>query len=337
MGASAGGVKALQRVISALPVDLPAAIFVVLHMWPGAASLLPNILRRGSALQVAEAQDDITIELGRVYIAPPDLHLFVERGRIAVLRGPRENRTRPAINPLFRSAATAYGNRVIGVILSGTLDDGTAGLWAVKQSGGIAMAQSDAEFSEMPESARANVELDHYAPLLAIPALLDRLAREPVKSRNGQPPKIVQLNNDVAKMSQGPKFGLDEIGTRSLFSCPDCNGALWEVDEGGLQYRCHVGHAFSPEVLRMANASIVEQSLWSALRALKESAALDERLASRSAEHALEHAAAVYRANAQDKLAQAEHVQRFLASLRATLREDAAPPGHAGESNPPST
>src|SRR5688572_20686183 len=157
IGASAGGVRALQHVVAGLPSDIPAAIFVVQHIWGGSQSYLPAILQRAGRIRVVEAENGARIETGTIYVAPPDKHLFVEADRMMVLRGPRENRTRPAINPLFRSAAAAFGNRVIGVILTGTLDDGAAGLWAVKQAGGVSVVQSDAEHPDMPKAALENV------------------------------------------------------------------------------------------------------------------------------------------------------------------------------------
>src|SRR4051812_40690922 len=183
IGASAGGVAALQKLVEGLPGNFPAAVFVVMHVWSGGETSMPAILSRAGTLPAVEARDGAPIEHGRVYVAPSDCHLFLERDRVAVLRGPRENRFRPAINPLFRSAATAFGSRVIGVILTGVLDDGVAGLWAVKQAGGIAIVQSDAQFPEMPRNAMADVAVDHCVPVAEIPALLVRLVREPLASR----------------------------------------------------------------------------------------------------------------------------------------------------------
>jgi two-component system chemotaxis response regulator CheB len=317
MGASAGGVYALQRLMAALPADLPGSIFIVQHLWGGSPSYLASILQRAGPLKVVEAANGMRIEPRTVYVAPPDVHLFVEPEHVALLRGPRENRTRPAINPLFRSAAAAYRNRVIGVILSGTLDDGTAGLWAVKQAGGIAIAQSDAEYMSMPQAAVENVDVDHFVPLEEIPGILDRLVREPVViAPAARLPDVVKVSDGGAKMKTDSTINLDKVGTRSVFSCPECNGALWELNEGGVQFRCHVGHAYSAGVLRKAQTVNIEQALWTALRALKESAALDQRLAKRSDEHGLDKAAVLHRKNADDKLVQVERLQEFLAVLR---------------------
>jgi two-component system, chemotaxis family, protein-glutamate methylesterase/glutaminase len=319
IGASAGGVQALQRLAGALPADLPAAIFVVLHIWPSSESFLPAILARSGPLRVVEATDGAPIEPGTIYVAPSDLHLMIEADRVLVNRGPKENRTRPAINPLFRSAAASYRNRVIGVILSGTLDDGSAGLWAIKQCGGISVVQSDAAFDQMPRNAVENVEVDYHIPLEQIGPLLNRLSREAI-AKDGRPvPEVVHISNEGAKMKISG-FRLDEVGKRSALSCPDCGGALWEVEEGVLQYRCHVGHGYSAEALQAAENVAIEEALWSAARALKESAAVDERLAKRSAQHSLDIAAAAHQQNAKAKYEQVEKLQNFLASVRATMK-----------------
>ena len=319
IGASAGGVEALRSLISALPADLPAAIFVVLHLWPGGKSFLPEILRRVSPLKVDHAIDGDAVEHGRIYVAPPDLHLFVNKGAIVVRRGPRENRCRPAVNPLFRSAAAAYGRRCIGVILTGTMDDGAAGLWTLKQAGGLAIVQDpmDAAFGDMPQSALAATEVDHCVPLSQIAPLLRQVCRTPLEEIiNPALPEVAKLSDAGAKMKP-LEMEIDSVGKRSVFSCPECNGALWELQEGGqLSFRCHVGHAYSANALSDEQSTVLEQSLWSALRALAESAALDERLATRSEEQGLAKAAAVYRQNAFEKKEQETHVRAFLGAIR---------------------
>ena len=268
----------MQKLAERLPADLPAAIFVVLHAWAESRSYLPEILSRAGPLPAFHPQHGDPIAPGKIYIAPPDQHMLLERERILIVHGPRENRSRPAINPLFRSAAAAFGRRTIGVILSGMLDDGVAGLWAVKRCGGVAVVQepTEAAYAEMPEAALRDVQVDHTLPLAGIAQLLARLVREPLPPAPAPAvPEEIVLSHEGAKMNgNGPE--LDAVGKRSLFTCPECNGALWEIDEGGHpHYRCHVGHAYSPRVLGAEQNLVIEQSLWSALRALKESAALD--------------------------------------------------------------
>lgn len=321
IGASAGGVDALRQLIGALPARLPAAVFIVLHLWPQAKSALCAILQRVTPLQVKEPEHDQAFTPGHIYVAPPDHHMMLEPGRIVVVRGPRENHARPAINPLFRSAAAAFGPRVIGVVLTGTLDDGTAGLWAVKRCGGTAVVQdpADADFAEMPRNALEHVAVDHCVPLKQMASLLARLTAEPVDApAPTEVPVEIRLNTDSAMMTPA-QFDLDKVGKRAIFTCPECNGALWEIAEGSqLQFRCHVGHGFSPRVLEAQQNLVIEQSLWSALRALKESAELDERLAERTKESQLEQAAASYRRAAEEKKRQAEHLLEFIGALRAS-------------------
>jgi two-component system chemotaxis response regulator CheB len=279
-------------------------------------SFLSAILNRAGPMPVSEAVNGMPVEPGRIVVAPTDMHLMLEQGRTVVVRGPRENRARPAVNPLFRSAALAYGARVIGVILTGTLDDGAAGLWAIKQCGGIAVVQSDPEFDEMPRSAVENVPVDYHVPLNDIPALLRQLTRDRAESRPGQlVPELIRINDDAAKMKR-TAFDLDDVAPRSLFTCPECNGALWEIENGGLQYRCHVGHAYSAKALGQEQDGTIEQSLWTALRALKESAALDERLADRSRQHHLDMAEEQHRQNASMKMEHVARLQNFLAQLQ---------------------
>ena len=316
IGASAGGVNALQRLVGALPSNFPAAVFVVLHMWPDSESYLPAILGRAGQLPVSEAVHGTQITSGSIVVAPVDMHLMLENGRVVVVRGPRENRARPAINPLFRSAAMAYRNRTIGVILTGTLDDGSAGLWAIKQCGGTAIVQSDAEFDQMPRNAVENVEVDYNVPLDEIASLLRRLTAEKVAvSDPGPVLEVIRVNDQGTKMST-TGFEIDDLGRRTVFTCPECNGALWELDAGGLQYRCHVGHGYSAASLKQEQYGTIEQALWSAVRALKESAALDERLAERAKQHDLDIAETQHRQNVALKLAHVQRLQEFLAQLR---------------------
>src|SRR5690348_4386832 len=219
VGASTGGVEALAQLASDLPETLPAAVFVVLHLPPQAPSHLPQILARYGPLPASQPRDGEPIHHGRIYVAPPDFHLMVERGRVRVVRGPRENRHRPAIDPLFRTAALAYGPRVIGVILTGALDDGTAGLYAVKQRGGVAVVQDprDALIDSMPRNALEYVAVYHCLPLREIAAPLTRLAHKPAppEKKPASAQILVEAAIDEAKETT---MGEDNpIGTLSAF------------------------------------------------------------------------------------------------------------------------
>lgn len=288
IGASAGGVEPLQELARGLPPDLPAAVFVVLHVPPSSQSILPRILSNSGPLRAHHAINGEAIEHGRIYVAPPDYHLLVERERIRVVRGPRENRARPAVDPLFRSAAYVYGTRVVGVILSGMLDDGTAGLAAIKRCGGVTVAQDPKEalYPGMPQSAMQNVSPDHCLRVARIASLLARLASVPAKDDAAYPvPEILKIETNISRLEESEMEDVEKIGALSAFTCPDCRGALWELRDGNLlRFRCHVGHAFSAESLMAEQSEELENALWAALRSLEENAALSRRMAARASE-----------------------------------------------------
>jgi two-component system, chemotaxis family, protein-glutamate methylesterase/glutaminase len=281
VGASAGGVEALIGLVGPLPADLPASLFVVLHLPSTGGSALPDILTRHGPLPASHAKDGEPIEQRRIYVAPPDHHLLLRAGHVHLARGPHENGHRPAVDPLFRSAAREYATRVAGVVLSGTLDDGTAGLLAIKSRGGVAIVQhpEEALYPGMPNNAIEHVEVDHVLPAAGIAGTLARLAREPVPEPAD--PVAAELKAEVELEG----FSMEAIGggnpgRASGFSCPDCNGVLWEIQDGGLvRFRCRVGHAWSPESLLTQQSEALEGALWVALRALEERAAMAIRLA----------------------------------------------------------
>ncbi|MDB6129016.1 MAG: CheB methylesterase [Verrucomicrobiales bacterium] len=279
IGASAGGVEALPRLIGSLPADLPAAVFIVLHIPAQGPALTAQLIGRAALLSVHEGIDGEKIRSGNVYVAPPDYHLQLDGAHVRLSRGPRENFHRPSIDTLFRSAAESYGPRVTGVILTGHLDDGTAGLHAVKSHGGIAIVQNPEEalVPAMPQSALRNVKVDHCVGLAEMGPLLVRLAttrsvRKKVRSR-------------MEKRSMSPKDMEKKFGPPTAFVCPECNGPLWETKAGpSLQFRCHVGHAYSPDSLLADHADGLERALWSAVRTFDERAALLRRLGQRKYE-----------------------------------------------------
>jgi two-component system, chemotaxis family, protein-glutamate methylesterase/glutaminase len=288
IGTSGGGVKALSTIVEQLPKDLNAAIFIVLHISPHQRSNLPEILTRAGNLNTQHPRDGEPIEHGKIYVAPPDRHLVLEHGRVRITKGPKENRFRPAIDPLFRSAAYAYGSGVIGVVLTGPLDDGTAGLWAIKDCGGIAVVQDpdDAEQSPIPWTALNNVEVDYCLPVREIGKVLVTLTQEsvgeerepPVSDKLGIETKI-SLGDDAADLD------VTQLGKLSEFSCPECHGTLTEIINGKLQrYRCHTGHAFSNASLLAELTDSVEQSLWTSIRAIEERIRLLKHLKQHSAD-----------------------------------------------------
>jgi len=288
IGASAGGIEALQQILSALPKDLDAAVLIVLHTSNHAANLLPQIMQRASQLPVVDPYDRDRIEKGKVYIAPPDNHIIVEGNWLRVLQGPRENFHRPAIDPLFRSAAASYGRRVIGIILSGLLDDGTAGLMVVRARGGEAIVQDpdSAMFPSMPRSALEQVPDAQVLPLKKIPKMIVQLTQEeiPEEALAGVSPNgKAEKETKIAELDMSEIENDNKLGHPSAFACPDCGGVLWEIEEKSfLRFRCRVGHAFTARHLGAEQRQAVETALWSALRALEESASLYRRLADRA-------------------------------------------------------
>jgi len=261
IGASAGGFEAIKNIVANLPADLDASLFIVWHMAADVSGILPKVLNKLDTLPAAHGVDLEPVESGRIYIAPPDHHLLLEDGRIRVSRGPKENRFRPAVDPLFRSAAYAYGKRVVGVILSGALDDGSAGLWAIKQHGGTAVVQDpyDAEVPSMPQNAINTVQVDYKVPVSEMASLLTTLADDTIASANGAntSDKRTEVEIKIAMEEDPLKYDFLELGTLTPYTCPECHGVLTSIKEGSsIRFRCHTGHAFSAsslaDVLRKA-------------------------------------------------------------------------------------
>jgi two-component system chemotaxis response regulator CheB len=276
MGASAGGMDALQKVAAELPADLPAAIFVVWHLSPGLRSLLPQVLTRAGPLPAAHPEDGDPILPGRIYIAPPDHHMLLERDYIRVAKGPKENRFRPAVDPLFRSAAYAFGPRAVGIVLSGALDDGTSGLWTIKLRGGTAIVQdpADALHRPMPLNAMESVEVDYKLAARDIGRLLPRLVREPAGAAPAMPEaaqRLLEHEVRVAEEAEALDQHIMQHGTLSPFTCPECHGVLTQLRDGRIvRFRCHTGHAFSAASLLAETTEQVETRLWDGVRAFDE-------------------------------------------------------------------
>lgn len=289
IGASAGGVEALMTIVGALPEGLPASVFVVLHMPPDGTSFLPALLSRAGALPASHPDDGERIQHGHIYVARPDHHVMVRDGRVRVVRGPRENRHRPSVDPLMRSVARFYGPRAIGVILSGSLDDGTAGLLELKRRGGIAIVQdpNDALYPGMPRSALSVVDVDHSLPVARIGPTIVRIVSESIDETEEAPmPSRDDRLDDENRAAEADMSVIDrddKPGAPSPFGCPDCGGVLWEVEDARmLRFRCRVGHAYSVESLLASQTDGLEAALWSAMRALEEKASLTKRLADRA-------------------------------------------------------
>ncbi len=276
IGTSAGGMPALTELLCQLPASLPAAVLVVQHLAPDASGeqLIDRLNRQCSTgLRCHLARHGTPILAGHLYLAPPNRHLLVGvDGRLIVVKGPHENQYRPAADTLFRAAAVAYGARLIGVVLTGMLHDGTAGLEFVKRCGGCAVVQEphDAEYASMPESALRNVDVDYVVPLAAMGALLERLVAAPLPAP-AVIPEDLQIEAGIAGRVVGATAAVVSIGTLLPLTCPSCGGNLWEMKHGTmLRYRCHTGHAFTAEAMMGHTQKALEETLWVSLRMLEE-------------------------------------------------------------------
>lgn len=271
LGASAGGVAALSTVCRGMPNDLPAAVFVVQHVPPWARSMLPDILSRAGPLKACHAIDGEQFQRGRIYVAPPDQHLLFQDGgdRIMLRRGPLENRARPAVDAMFRSAAVACGSRVIGVVLSGMLDDGAEGLAAIRRCGGITVVQdpADAEWPDMPRNARERADAEHCFPAADIPALLMRLAQSVAGPSVPIPAELVLEARISSQETSAMSEEIATVGKPSMLGCPECGGVLNVVGEKPWpRFRCQVGHAYGPKTLAAYQTEGLEKALGVAYR-----------------------------------------------------------------------
>jgi two-component system chemotaxis response regulator CheB len=319
IGTSAGGIEALRELAAGLPEDFAAPVCVVLHTSPQSPGVLDAILSRAGRLPASNAKDRQRLKAGHIYVAPPDCHLLIEPGIVRVTKGPRENRFRPAIDPLFRSAAQVYGPAAVGVILSGNLDDGTAGLWAIKQLGGTAIVQDPEEalFPAMPRSAVEHVRVDHIVAIADMAPLLVRLTSDGVAEAAdfGVPPAL-EVEVKIAKEENPLEAGLRDITEPSVYTCPECHGVLLQLKEGNrVRFRCHTGHAYSMDSLLAAIGEGIETALWSAIRAFDEA----EMLLRGMAEHVTAHGSG----DANPLVSRAEEAKRQGDSLRGivTARE----------------
>jgi two-component system, chemotaxis family, protein-glutamate methylesterase/glutaminase len=326
IGASAGGFEALKILMAGLPRDFVPPIFIVWHMSPDVPGILPQVLNKANTISAAYPHNNEAIHPNRVYIAPPDHHLMVDEGKVLVTHGPKENRFRPAVDPLFRSAAYSYGSRVIGVILSGALDDGTAGLWTIKHYGGTAIVQDprDAEVPSMPENAMREVSIDHCVEISQLPDLLVRLSTEPITNnvvvmKDEQTKKEIQ----IAAEDSGMKKGIMNFGELTPYTCPECHGVLSKLHNDNIvRYRCHTGHAYSADALITSITEKIEDNLYSAIRGMDESIILLNHLGDHSAEANQPRLAALYFQKAKEADERSQLVRKA-ALVHEQLNKDA--------------
>jgi two-component system chemotaxis response regulator CheB len=319
-GASAGGVESLIAFAASLPADFNAPIFIVMHISPNYVSKLPEILARSGPLPVRHPKDGEKFKPGHIYVAPPDRHMLIEDDHVIITRGPKENRNRPSVDALFRSAAYYHREKVIGIVLSGALDDGTSGLWNVKRMGGIAIAQELAEcmVDSMPASAMQQVDIDYVLSASGMGLLLDRLVREAGQSKPGGSEKAHQaMGLEVSIAMEGDAFekGIMDVGKLSPFACPECHGVLVEIREGRRsRFRCHTGHAYSSSALVSQISEAVDKSYWKAMRGLEEAAMLLEKAGHELQDDNQIAAAQVFRSQAKVARDQAIELRNTLLS-----------------------
>lgn len=319
IGASAGGVLALKELVSSLPADFSAPIFIVQHIAPYATSMMPEILNHVGVLKAVHPKDGDPIRAGYIYIAPPDHHILIESDRVLVKKGPKENRFRPSIDALFRSAAYTFGPRVIGVVLTGLLDDGASGMWSVKRLGGVGIVQQpgDAEYPSMPTSVLEYVDVDYVVPLNQVASLLTTLtAKEDIHT----PPDVSheekeRLGTEVKIASQTNAFemGILDMGDLTPLTCPECSGALVRFQEGKLvRYRCHTGHAYTAGALLAEVDKSIEDNLWKSIRAIEEAIILLEESGKASAEGGDTGSAEKFFSKAKENRSRAKMLHQFI-------------------------
>jgi len=318
LGASAGGMDALREVVAQLSTGFPAPIFVVNHMSAdGDAETLGRALDRSGELSCTVARHEEEFRPGHVYIAPADHHMLVAKETIRITKGARENRSRPSIDPLFRSAAVAHGNRVTGVILTGYLDDGTAGLNAIHRCGGVCVVQDpeDAAYPDMPRNALEATAVDHCVPLAQLGALLTKLVNREPGPRVAVPDDIA-LEARIAERVLSDLRSVNRLGHQVPFNCPDCGGVLWQIEAvESLRFRCHTGHAFTVDMLRVAQETKIEETLWYALRMFEERKNLLKKMARAADGSAVR--------SFEERAEESEvHIERIRAMLKAGTKEN---------------
>lgn len=313
VGASAGGAEALTGLVAQLSADFPAPVFIVNHMAAETTGkALVGALNQAGSVECSHARDGESFQRAHVYLAPSDQHLLLVRGKMLVTKGARENRYRPAIDPLFRSAAVAYGKGVIGIILTGYLDDGTSGMKAIRRCGGTCIVQdpADAAYPDMPQSVIRHVGADYCVPLAQMGVLLSKLAAREVGASK-KPPADLVIEARIAERVVSDLQSVEALGTQVPFNCPDCGGVLWQMKHGGpLRYRCHTGHAFSSAALLAQQGERIEETLWVALRMFEERQNLISTMGSSQED---------LPSSVLERIAESQvHIDRIRAMLKAT-------------------
>jgi two-component system chemotaxis response regulator CheB len=330
IGASAGGVNALMEFVKSLPENFEASIFIVLHVHPATPSNLPQILNRFGHIMAGHAEDGEKIKTRRIYVAPPDHHLLIENERVLVRKGPKENRFRPSVDVLFRSAAYNYGPRVIGIVLSGMLNDGTSGMWSVKHMGGLCIIQdpNEALYDSMPENVLKEVDVDYTLSVSQMGMLLQELIHENAPKMHEITPEqmeLMKMEVVIASNDNAFEMGILNKGELTPFTCPECHGTLISLKEGTtVRFRCHTGHAFTTSTLLSGVTESIEEQLWGAMRTLEEATILLENMSQTFHEAGNENAAKEFSKKAKESRKKSR-ILHGLVETQETISEDLAP------------
>ncbi|HKB87856.1 MAG TPA: chemotaxis protein CheB [Ignavibacteriaceae bacterium] len=319
IGTSAGGIDALSTICEKLPSDFAIPVFIVWHISPESMNYFPQMLAKKTKLRVQSAIDNQAIKPGYIYTAPPNNHVLIEDSKMRVVYGPKENRFRPAIDPLFRSAAYAFGSDSIGILLSGMLNDGTSGLWSIKDRGGVTIVQDpeEAQFPDMPLNALHNVSIDYKISIEKMGNLLVKLAADHTVNNNSND-RPEKMKIEIKMVSDGNVLDTDvkQIGELSEFTCPECHGSLWQIKEGNIiRFRCRTGHAYSASALLEELSVVIEKRIWSVIKGLEEHTSLVKYLTEHLHSAEEKQGLNLY-------LRQAEQSQRYANLLRRFLTED---------------
>ncbi|RXJ45729.1 chemotaxis protein CheB [Gelidibacter gilvus] len=321
VGTSAGGMNALIEFVSQLDVKIDAAVFIVMHLSKTSISdFLVHRLQPHTSLLCEVAKENTAIQKGHIYIGAPNAHLLVKKNKIILGHGPEENRWRPSIDVLFRSAAAAYSTRVIGVVLTGSLDDGTTGMLAIKRSGGSCIVQdpNEAEYPDMPLSVLNNMEVDHCISLSDIGDVIFKITQSTPEEIPA--PKDIIIESEIAERVVVDYESVKQIAEKDIYACPDCGGGLWSIEaEKGItnRYRCHIGHSYSESDLVIKQGEILESTLWVALRIMEERRNLLKKMESDNGKKGYLKMATSYREKAEDIQ---QHVDKMKEVLYASQK-----------------
>ncbi len=332
IGASAGGITALKKLVSYLPQDLQAAIFIVLHLGSYSTSTVDTILSDAGPVPATFAKNGEFMAYGRMYVAPPDVHLLIDKNVMVLSKGPRENLWRPSIDTLFRSAAVSYGVRVVGIVLTGYLDDGVAGLLAIQRCGGMSMVQDPAEalFPDLPNNVLAHMHVDFCLPVEDLARQLIQQVKTRVGPEFPPPEDLIEENVTVdAYTSHLPPRQVK--GEVAGLSCPECGGTLWEQSQGSLtRYQCHVGHGFTEQSLLAGKSNTLDQALWTAFRLMEERVALLQKCIARAEHTGRRHTLSLYQKELEPLLPQLQQFRELL-SQKSSLPFEPPTPANTSE------